>query len=99
MKVVYSVAAWYAIGFDDGKFRIRGGRAIYEAVMYDASRNGKNVKLARLEFDEGAYEVSRYVPPDTMLEFLAEDDEAEKQLMDYYGENWTQDKFVLTKQN
>ena len=97
MKVVYSVAAWYAIGFDDGKFRNQGGRAIYEAVMYDASRNGQNVKLARLETDEGVREISRYVSPDTVLEFLVEDDEDEKQLMDYYHFNFMRDKFTLAK--
>lgn len=58
------------IGWDDGKFRIKGGSACYEAVMYNASRNGNLVKLARLEVSNGRVrEVSRYVLPDTVLEF------------------------------
>lgn len=58
------------IGWDDGKFCVKGGTARYEAVMYNASRNGNLVKLARLEVSNGRVrEVSRYVLPDTVLEF------------------------------
>lgn len=96
MKVVYKLQAWYAIGFDDGKFRIAGGRAIYEAVMYESSRAGKLVKLARLEFADGAHEVKRYVKPETWLEFLAEKDGDETTLKEYYEYNPMKDKFVFT---
>lgn len=60
--------AWAAIGWDDGPFRIKGGRAIYEAVSYNYNR--RLVKLARLDTEHGIREVKRYVDPDTILEFL-----------------------------
>lgn len=77
-RVLREATAWDLIGWDSGLIRIRGGRAIYEAVMYNCSRNGKMVKLARLDSvlcDDGVYrlsEVKRYVNPDTMIEILEE---------------------------
>lgn len=63
--------AWDSIGWDDGPFRVKGGRAVYEAVMYNCANSGRLVKLARLEVvNGGVREVSRYVEPDTLLEFL-----------------------------
>ena len=76
-EVVRSATAGESIGWDDGPFRIRGGRAIYAAVMYNCATRGDQVKLARL--DPGRMssrglpalrEVSRYVDMDTVLEFL-----------------------------
>lgn len=66
----FECTAWAAIGWDDGPFRIKGGRTKYEAVMYNAHNNGRLVKLARLDTKHGVREVSRYVEPDTVLEFL-----------------------------
>ena len=63
--------AWWMIGWDDGKFRIVGERAMYEAVMY--KDGGDKIKLARLDTAVGLKEVSRYVDPNTMLVFKAED--------------------------
>jgi hypothetical protein len=65
---VKTATAWESIGFDEGLFRIKGGRALYEAVMYNCANDGRLVKLARLE--DGPREVSRYVDPDTVLEFV-----------------------------
>ena len=71
MKVLGVATAWDAIGFDDGKFRIKGGRALYEAVMYNCHNDGRLVKLARLAVtDKGIVEVARYVEPETELEFV-----------------------------
>jgi hypothetical protein len=66
----FECTAWAAIGWDDGPFRIKGGRTKYEAVMYNCANNGRLVKLARLDTKHGIREVSRYVEPDTILEFL-----------------------------
>lgn len=64
-----------SIGWDNGGFRIKGGRAIYEAVMYNCHNGGKLVKLARLDAvgEMEVREVSRYVKPETVLEFEVED--------------------------
>jgi len=66
-----TATAWQSIGWDEGKFRIRGGRVKYEAVMYNCANRGRLVKLARIDvLPEGKVkEVSRYVDPDTVLEF------------------------------
>lgn len=61
--------AWEMIGWDNGLFRIVGGRATYEAVMYNCATGGRLVKLAKLvPVKGGIREVSRYVEPETMLE-------------------------------
>lgn len=72
MQVIGTATAWASIGFDDGKFRIQGGRALYECVMYNCANDGRLVKLARLEpgKEGGIHEVSRYVDPETVLEFV-----------------------------
>jgi hypothetical protein len=69
-----TATAWESIGWDGGRFRIQGGRAYYEAVLYNCHNNGRLVKLARLEAvgDMQVREVSRYVEPSTILEFETE---------------------------
>lgn len=77
--------AWSLVGFDGqfpyddqhdgsnpkGRVKIVGGRALYDAVMFNSGGWAENVKLARLEADSrGLREVSRYVDPDTLLEFV-----------------------------
>lgn len=72
--------AWDLIGFDGGTadkpahVRIRGGRALYEAVIfYDGTRQEK-VKLSRLEATpDGIRQVDRRVDPDTEMEILFDD--------------------------
>lgn len=77
-EVEREIAAWDAIGFD-GTLRIKGGRAIYEAVMYNcaarSSANSDTVTLARLgEYQgtrhHGLHQTNRRVGPDTVLEIL-----------------------------
>ena len=70
--VIETKTAWDAIGWDNGPFRIKGGKAIYQAVMYNCYNGGRMVKLARLSVGKNGriQEVSRYVEPDTLLEFL-----------------------------
>lgn len=64
--------AWELIGWDDGLVRIVGGRATYEAVMYDCERDGRCVKLAKLKAEHGGIrEIKRYVAPDTRLEIVS----------------------------
>lgn len=75
MKIIKTATAWESIGFDEGKFRIKGGRALYEAVMYNCANSAQLVKLARLDVvrvgnQNRIKEVSRYVKPDTILEFV-----------------------------
>lgn len=68
---LFTKTAWEAIGWDDGYFRIKGGRTVYEAVSYSCARNPRNVTLSRLVWGNGsARQVNRYVDPDTVLEFL-----------------------------
>jgi len=75
-RVIRTATAWDSIGWDDGPFRIRGGRAIYQAVMHNVARaRTDNVKLARLgDYTgtecRGLHETVQYVDPDTVLEFL-----------------------------
>lgn len=65
--------AWQLIGWDDGEIRIVGGRAKYEAVMFNCASNANRVKLARLEPGDrgGIREVKRYVTPETKIEILS----------------------------
>lgn len=62
--------AWDLIGWDDGLIRAKGGRAVYEAVMFYDNTPGDKVKLARLKRsgDLRIRQISRYVDPDTELE-------------------------------
>lgn len=75
-KVARTSTAWKEIGWDNGPLRIKGGRAIYQAVMHNcATARSDNVKLARLgEYHgatcQGLREVCQYVGPDVVLEFL-----------------------------
>ena len=67
--------AWELIGFDtDGghQVRIKGGRAVYDAVIFYDDTPGEMVKLARLETsdEKGIYQVNRWVHPDTELEIV-----------------------------
>lgn len=65
---VFVTTAWNAIGFDDGQFRIKGGKALYQAVIYNCETGGRLVRLSRL--DNRLHETTRYVEPDTILEFM-----------------------------
>lgn len=59
--------AWDLIGWDNGLLRIRGGRAVYEAVTYIDGR--RLVRLERIAPTDGKLRVvTRYVDPDTELE-------------------------------
>jgi len=67
-------AAWDMVGWDDGEFRIKGGRAKYQAVMFDCSTQGNKVMVARIECGhEGIRQISRYIDGETMLEFSSSD--------------------------
>jgi hypothetical protein len=64
--------AWDLIGHD-GQFRLPGGRAVYEAVMYDeASARGDRPRLARVETRGGLRQVNRWVDADQLIEVLAD---------------------------
>ena len=65
--------AWELIGHE-GRFRLPGGRAVYEAVMYDeASARGTRPRLARLETRGGLRQVNRWVDPDQLIEVIDDD--------------------------
>lgn len=71
MGVIATGIAWDAIGWDDGNFRIKGGRTTYNAVIYNCETGGRMVKLSKLVAGpHGLQQVNRYVDPDTQLEFL-----------------------------
>ncbi len=65
------MTAWELIGFD-GLVRIKGGRAVYDAVTYYDDTPGEMVKLSRLETsdEKGIYQVNRWVRPETELEIV-----------------------------
>lgn len=75
-SVVREGKAWDEIGWDDGPFRIKGGRAIYQSVIHQCGpREGNTVLLARLgnytgTECRGLEQHNRRVHPDTVLEFL-----------------------------
>jgi hypothetical protein len=75
-RVTRTATAWESIGHDGDTFRIKGGRALYDAVMYDDARSRTNtVRLARLGNYHGTKPVgieqhNRRVGPDTVLEFM-----------------------------
>ena len=75
--VTHTATAWESIGWDNGPFRIAGGKAIYQAVSYQCGpREGQTVLLSRLgEYVNGRAvglrQVNRRVEPDTLLEFLS----------------------------
>jgi hypothetical protein len=65
--------AWDLIGFQ-GVVRVKGGRAVYEEVIFIDGTRQEKVRLARLDVDElGLKQVNRYVDPDTTLEVLEEE--------------------------
>jgi hypothetical protein len=70
--------AYELIGHE-GTFRVPGGRATYEAVMYnDATARSSRPRLARLEAREGGlYQVDRYVDWDQPVEVLVDHHEGE----------------------
>lgn len=76
-RVIREGRAWDEIGWDNGPLRIKGGHAIYQAVLYQCGpRQGKTVLLARLGTYTGTEcrgleQHNRRVQPDTVLEFLA----------------------------
>ena len=71
---LYTKTAWELIGWDNGTIRIHGGRAVYQAVLFNANGRQQLVKLARLEPlpDMRVREVARYVHPDTLIDVLEE---------------------------
>lgn len=70
-KVLRSNTAWSLIGWDDGPIRIKGGRTIYEAVMFSDGGRQKMVLLAYLvPTERGIKQVNRYVPIDTVIEVM-----------------------------
>lgn len=77
-RVTHTATAWESIGHD-GTFRIKGGHALYDAVIYNCGqREGRQVTLARLgqyrpewgHNPRGLEQTNRRVEPDTILEFL-----------------------------
>lgn len=76
-RVTRTATAWDSIGHDGATFRIKGGHALYDAVMKgNLSRARTNaVCLARLGDYHGTKPIgieqhNRWVQPDTILEFL-----------------------------
>jgi hypothetical protein len=66
------VDAWSLIGAE-GRFRIQGGRAFYEAVMRNeaTARSNDKVRLCRLDVGpSGVYQFNRWVNHDTRIEVL-----------------------------
>jgi hypothetical protein len=64
--------AWDLIGHE-GKFRIQGGRTIYEAVIYnDSTARGRKVRLARLDARTGLHQINRWIAPETLIEVLVD---------------------------
>lgn len=78
MTATLTATAWELIGFDgaDGEsVRVAGGRALYEAVVFNDATPGEMVRLDRLEVSAGGLRVvNRYVDPDTLLEVVADGD-------------------------
>ena len=56
----------------EGQFRLPGGRAVYDAVMYDgASARGVRPRLARLDTSRGYIrQINRYVDWDDPIEVI-----------------------------
>ena len=63
------------IGWDDGKFRVKGGRVDWQAVLYNCANGGRLVRIARLapirnaDGNSRVREFYRYVEPETILVF------------------------------
>ena len=62
--------AYELIG-QEGQFRLPGGRAVYEGVMYDdATARSNRVRLARLDTRNGLHQVNRWVDWDQPIEVI-----------------------------
>ena len=63
--------AYELIG-EEGRFRLPGGRTVYEAVTYDEARaRGSRPRLARLDTSDGGIrQVNRWVDWDQPVEVL-----------------------------
>jgi hypothetical protein len=62
----------------EGRFRLPGGRTVYEAVLYDeATARGARPRLARLETAGGLRQVNRWVDWDQPVEVIAGPDDQE----------------------
>lgn len=73
LTVTHEATAWDLIGFDNPEtcVRVKGGRALYEAVIFYDDTPGERVKLARLEAgSDGIRQINRYVAADTILEVV-----------------------------
>lgn len=72
-------SAWDLIGHE-GKFRLIGGRTVYEAVLFnDATSTSGRPRLARLDVSgEWPRQINRYVDPDTEVEVLEDFDEEDE---------------------
>lgn len=69
--------AWDLIG-EEGTFRLPGGRATYEAVLYnDATARRSRVRLARLvaTTPDGLRQVNRWVDWEQLIEVLTPESE------------------------
>lgn len=71
-KVVATGKAWDAVGWDDGKFRIKDGKTTYDAIFYASGKRGQDLcRLAKLVPDGNwMRQINRYVGANTELEFL-----------------------------
>ncbi len=62
------VRAWDAIGWDCGRFRVKGGSRLYEAVIYDENR--EYLKVSAIDEKDGSLvQVDKKVDPKTILLF------------------------------
>lgn len=76
-RVLHTTDAWDLIGFDGNwegetaSVRVKGGRTLYEAVMFIDGGRATKPRLARLEATaDGIRQVNRYVDPDTVCEIV-----------------------------
>ncbi len=78
-RVLHTTTAWDLIGFDsewEGEtagVRIKGGRTVYEAVMFNDGARSEKPRLARLDTSDGYLrQVNRWVDADTIVEVVSE---------------------------
>lgn len=76
--ILHTDTAWNLIGFDSewngqtAEIRVKGGRTLYEAVLFIDNGRSERPRLARLEVSrEGLRQINRYVDPDTVCEIVA----------------------------
>lgn len=69
------VPAWDLIG-QEGRFRLPGGRTVYEAVMYDdATSRSDRPRLARIDTSRGyLHQINRWVDWEQPIEVLGDED-------------------------